>query len=498
MPEVVEGSVIEYKAVIYTTKLINEDDFQFRFGIRYFDPCLYHRLRLNMPVNRKINIHYVRLETEEPEITRVADSLIYEWEIDNVSEIISEPNMPAWADISPLIMVSSFKSWEEFSYWWRDLSQGRPEPNSQITQKVAELVKGKITPEEKAKAIYHWIISNIRYVGLEFGIAGFRPHSAEDIFNNKYGDCKDKATLLLAMYKVAGIPAYYALVGTRIMGKLEEDIPMSQFNHAIVLAEVEGEMVWLDPTVEVASFGEIPGEDQEKLALVFFPEKAKFLKIPLQAPEKNAIKTSMLININLDAAIDVQIQILTSGAVDMEMRGFKYLKPAERRQIVENWVNSMAPGAKLKDYSFSDLENFNIPVELKITFSAPDYLKKAGDVWIFTIPGIQMEASLVGKEKRDYPIIFSTTSLSIDKVEIHLPSQFEVQFLPEKTNIELPYLFFSSNYEAVGKSIFYEGILKRSKSKIEVLQYPEYKTFMEEISRKSREQIMIKVKEEAG
>jgi len=171
-------------------------------------------------------------------------------------------------------------------------------------------------------------------VGLEFGIAGFRPHAAEEIFNNKYGDCKDKATLLLAMYKVAGIPAYYALIGTREMGKLEENIPMSQFNHAIVLAEVEGEMVWLDPTAEIASYGETPGENQEKLALVFFSEKTKFLRVPLKSPEENRLRTEMVIDINLDASIDVQMEMLTSGATDMNMRTFKYAKPARRKRIV--------------------------------------------------------------------------------------------------------------------------------------------------------------------
>jgi len=143
---------------------------------------------------------------------------------------------------------------------------------------VKKITQGKLTLREKARAIYNWVVTNIRYVGLEFGIAGFKPHSAQEVFNNKYGDCKDKATLLIAMYKAAGIPAFYALVGTREMGKLEKEIPMSQFNHAIVVAKIGDELIWLDPTCEVASFGEIPGDDQEKLALVFFEDKAKFLK----------------------------------------------------------------------------------------------------------------------------------------------------------------------------------------------------------------------------
>jgi hypothetical protein len=432
------------------------------------------------------------VKDEKPEISEVGDSLLYQWRIDNIPEIIAESNMPPWADISPFIMVSSFESWEEFSTWWRDLSQGQAEPTPQIIRKVEELIRGKTTQEGKAKAIYNWVVSNIRYVGLEFGMAGFKPHSAEEVFNNKYGDCKDKATLLLAMYKVAGIPAYYALIGTREMGRLEEEIPMSQFDHAIVLVKIDEKLVWLDPTAETASFGEIPGENQEKIALVFFPEKARFLRVPLKTPEENALKTEMVIDINPDASIDVKLQILTSGASNMELRTLKYVKPARRKQIIENWINSIAPGARLKTYRFSDLENLDIPVKLEVTFSAPEYLKKAGDMYLFTIPGIQMDAGIVGKKEREYPLIFFTTSLSIDKAEIHLPPDFEVHYLPENVHLELPHTYFKSSYRVVNKTIFYEGILERETSKISVSQYPEYKSFRERISRESQRQIIIK------
>lgn len=495
MPEVMEGSIIEYKATIFTANLINEDDFQFRFGLKFFEPCLRHRLKLTLPRDRKINIHYVRIEDEKPKISQSGDFLVYKWEIDNIPEIISEPNMPPWADISPFIMASSFNSWEEFSSWWRDLSRGQPEPTPEITEKVKEIIEGKATKKEKAKAIYHWIISNIRYVGLEFGIAGFKPHSAEEVFNNKYGDCKDKATLLIAMYKVAGIPAHYALIGTREMGKLEKEIPMSQFNHAICLAEINGERIWLDPTKETASFGEIPGADQEKLALAFFPNRAKLLTVPVKSPEENRLYTKMRIDIHKDASIKVRMEMHTRGAADMDFRSFKYMKPAKRKQVVENYINSIAPGAKLEDYSFSDLENFNTPVTLKATFSAPDYLKKAGEVWLFTIPGIQLEARGVGKKERDYPTVFSTTSLMVDKVRIHLPSGFEVKYLPEDVHLEYPYTFFNSNYRISNGTIIYKGVLGREETKITTSQYPEYKSFREKISRESQKQIVIKAKD---
>ena len=492
MPEVIEDSIIEYSATIITNKLINEDDFQFCFGIQGFEPCLRHRFKLTIPKGRKVNIHYVRLKDVEPQVSEDRGWITYKWEINDVPEIIAEPNMPSWADISPFIMVSSFASWQEFSQWWRKLSEGQAEPTPQIIQKVEELVRGKDTDEEKARTIYHWVTSKIRYVGLEFGIAGFRPHRAEEIFKNKYGDCKDKATLLIAMYKAAGIPAYYALIGTREMGKLEKEIPMSQFNHAIVLARVNGKFVWLDPTAEIVSYGNIPGSDQEKEALVFFEDEARFLKVPLQAPEENKMEIRMVIDINPDGSIDVEMELTSLGASDMEMRSFRYIKPEQRKQVIQNWINSIAPGAKLKSYQFSDLEDLDTSVKLKVAYSATDYLKRAGNLWMFSIPGIEEEAGIVGKEKRNYPILFYTTSMSVYKVEIHLPPELEVEYLPEPVLLEKPYGSFKSSYRASGKNIFYEGISKRKQTLISLSQYPDYKLFKEKVARESQRQIIIK------
>jgi len=133
-------------------------------------------------------------------------------------------------------------------------------------------------------------------------------------------------------------------------------------------------------------------------------------------------------------------------------------------------------------------------VKLKVSFSAPDYLKKAGDVWLFTIPGIEVGTGEVGKEEREYPMVFSTTSLSIDKAEVRLPSGFEIQHIPQDVYLELPYAFFKSSYQAIDGTIFYEGTLERKESKITVSQYPEYKLFRERVSRESQRQIVIKSK----
>jgi len=152
--------------------------------------------------------------------------------------------MPGWVDIALVILVSSFPDWRAFNKWWWGLTKDRIRADQAIRKKVADLTRNQKTPEEKAMAIYYDVASKIRYMGREYGEGGFRPHYANEVFANKYGDCKDQAILLVTMLREAGLSAYPVLIGTQGgMWDLQEPIPMSHFNHVIALAEIEGRNV---------------------------------------------------------------------------------------------------------------------------------------------------------------------------------------------------------------------------------------------------------------
>ena len=99
---------------------------------------------------------------------------------------------------------TSFKSWEAVGAWYRGLESSRAVPDDEIKAKVALLIAGKATDEDKVKAVYAYVATQIRYIGVAFGVGRFQPHEAVDVLHNQYGDCKDKATLLAAMLAVAG------------------------------------------------------------------------------------------------------------------------------------------------------------------------------------------------------------------------------------------------------------------------------------------------------
>ncbi|MBA3061700.1 MAG: DUF3857 domain-containing protein, partial [Atribacteria sp.] len=436
MPELTEGAVIEYKAIKYINKLINGKEFCGNYPIQDFEPYLNQRINLIIPDGYNVNIEsynpgYVEYELSfSPQIERVEDGTKYTWEFNNVPEIITEPSMSPYIEITPYLCISSIDDWQEVYNWWGSLVVDKINIDEEIEEKTQELIKDKNTQEEKAKAIYHWVASKIRYVGVEYGEAGFEPHYATEIFKNKYGDCKDQTMLLISMLRYAGISAYPVLIGTKGSYLLDEEFPTLIFNHAICLAKVGEKLVFLDPTAETTSFGDLPGGDQDRKVFVFYEKEGKIQKTPLFAPEHNKAYISLSIDIHEDETISGTREINTFGEYDQGQRYWlKYTKPVLIEEALKSTVNSLSPGGKLLSYEISDTEDLNHPIEIKMEFEGPIFLTKAGEDRLVPQLG-GFSTSLVSRDKRSYPIDFRTLDEFEVMVKIKLAENLTVKYLP--------------------------------------------------------------------
>ena len=149
---------------------------------------------------------------------------------------------------------STFPDWAAVGIWYRSLTADRIAPDAAIKAKVAELTAGKTSDLEKAQAVYNYVSSQIHYIGVDFGIGRYQPHTAAEVFANQYGDCKDKHVLLASMLSVLNIPVDPVLIGAGI--RFNSAVPSpSAFNHLITHLSLGGKEVWLDATSEIAPWG---------------------------------------------------------------------------------------------------------------------------------------------------------------------------------------------------------------------------------------------------
>src|SRR5262249_40851997 len=159
----------------------------------------------------------------------------WQWTLKNVQGIAQELEvmMPSLMSLAGRMSLSYFApgvksthaaSWQDVGRWYAQLAEGRFNPTPEISAKTAALIAGKLDFASRLQALTSFLQSEIRYVAIEIGIGGDQPHIAGDVFHYRYGDCKDKVTLLKAMLHEAGISSHYVLVDTH-RGVINPEVP---------------------------------------------------------------------------------------------------------------------------------------------------------------------------------------------------------------------------------------------------------------------------------
>ena len=500
MPEITEGSIVEYKIRTTQSQLINKDDFDIAYNLQETEPVAFARMIVSIPKNRNLKIKLLNPEYNpgnfnlSPAASETKDEKTYSWEFKHIPQIEVEPNMPPKAEINPVILASTFDSWDEIYKWWWDLSKDRILPDKAISVKVNQLIQGKKSPEEKMRAIYNYCVEEVRYVGVEYGQAGYQPHQPSEIFKNKYGDCKDKAVLFVAMLKAAGIDAFPVLIGTRQTPAMEDDFPAANFNHCIAAVELNGKLIFLDITAEVCSFGDLPADDQKRKVLVFRKDKYEIADTPLLSHRENNVEHKTKITLSEDEGVYAQREVKTLGQFDQAQRYWlRYTPPNLIEQGLKEKVQSMVTSGSLLNYHYENSADLNLPIRLTYEFKGKNFLSRAGKARI--IPQFAaVDTSLVAKDTRSYPLELGQPALSQMDIEIKLADIFTLKYLPESLDVKSKWFDYSVSYELKEKAlkVSQKQIIKTRQVPQE--EYAGFKKFLEELAIKLDEHIIVEKK----
>ena len=240
-----------------------------------------------------------------PEVKPAESGSQLQWAVSDLKAIRPEEDMPPIQGLAGLMVVSffsqggssskSFTNWQQMGQWYVDLTNGRSDASPEVKQKVAALTASSPTQLAKMRAIAQFVQHDIRYVAIELGIGGWQPHYAAEVFTHRYGDCKDKATLMRSMLREIGIESYHVPINTE-RGSITPDVPAYQgFDHVILAIKLPdgvvdnsltatlqhpklGRLLFFDPTNELTPFGQIGGYLQDNYGLLVFSDGGELVK----------------------------------------------------------------------------------------------------------------------------------------------------------------------------------------------------------------------------
>ena len=400
------------------------------------------------------------------------------WEVRDVPGIEREPSMPSYRALLGRMELAYFSageplvgSWASLGQWYGGLTAGRRTATPDIAEEARQLTAGKTDFDSKVRSLASFLQTQVRYVAIEIGIGGYQPHAAGDIFHARYGDCKDKATLLSSMLQEVGIGSDYVLINTE-HGVVDPGVPSAVFDHAILAIEVpsgaganyqslitsKGGVRYLlfDPTDEYTPLGTLRADLQDTYALLVTDSGGELIHTPLLPPADNLLSRSGHFTLSAEGTLSGEVTETRTGDHAMRERAeLLYANQQERVQRMERKLNQSLKGFTLESSNIEHLDQLQTNLVLDLKFAAPQYGQVRGTLMLVR-PRVLGEKSfeVLGKP-RHYAFVLGGTSEETDDYEIELPPGYVVDDVPEAVKADVGFASYQSKFEVLGSELHY-------------------------------------------
>ena len=407
----------------------------------------------------------------------------WRWEINDMHalDLRDIPAHPDWESLAARMTVQwgdaavagKDNQWRAIGKWVTTLEANRPDPSPEITAKVQTLIAGAPDFYSKLSRITESIQRDIRYFVVMRGIGGLQANHAGDIFRNRYGDCKDKTTLLISMLQVAGIHAYYVPVDDR-RGIVDPDDPSLIGNHMITAIEVPADVqdprlkaivkgkdgkryLIFDPTNERTPVGNLPSYEQGSYGILAAGDASQVIALPVLAPDANGAERKGEFKLAADGALTGVVDTARIGAEGGSIR--LRLKQNDQKELHDGLEQSLGgdiPGVSLVVFKYDEPPALDKPVSLHYELTAQQYAKQAGPLLLVRPRVVGSDVLPNNNKPRTVPIDLNATGHWHDSYNIALPEGYVVDEMPDPVDLVMDFATYHSKVSAQGKVLHYE------------------------------------------
>ncbi|CAN5566385.1 DUF3857 domain-containing protein [soil metagenome] len=431
-----------------------------------------------------------------PRTSTNAFGKLYEWSSKNEAAIDFEDAMPSYSEIGKTVQVSSMSKWSDLVDWYYDVARTKTRTSYEIKEIVDQILPPAITDESKIiEAVYKYITTDIRYSNVSFRQSGTIPQKARTTLVTRIGDCKDVATLCIAMLAERGISAYHVLVETNTSLLRKTPLPSIPFDHAIVCVETARGRLFLDLTAANVPIGSVPFGDIDAFCLLIKPgEKMPFrLDRSFFTPNNSRVNTSIMMQSDNSALVS---RTFTHTGARTQLYRTAWIGKTRKemeKQIVE-LLSGDYPDVELREFEIKDLDTLSSSITYSMSFHVPQFATEAGDFKFFKIPWYDeySPVSALAYATRVYPIEATMShDTVVESVAITIPDGYEPSSIVrslQRVNPAAEYSF-STNVQRNAMNIERHSVFKRSI--IEPKEYLDYKQFYNDVVKEDRRYMLL-------
>ncbi len=412
----------------------------------------------------------------------------------DIPKVQAEPSMPGYAEVASYVHVSTYRTWQDVGRWWWHLIADQLTPDDNLRRLVKETIAGLATNQDKIRALHRAVLDGTRYVGLEFGIHGFKPYKVTQVLTRRFGDCKDKASLLYAMLREAGIDSELVLVRTRRGGRIAPlPASLAVFDHAIVYVPELGR--YLDGTAEFSGMDELPHQDQGVMVLRVTAAGASLDETPVFPAAANRVERTVTADLSDTGSALVREQLTIAGQAAPEWRQH-YQTPGERMERYGKVWSGRFPGATLSALDITGTDDRNRPIVVTADVHVPR-MAQVGASGAMTLPVTTREVEFVrayGRlSTRKLDLVLAYPWQHSESLSFKIPDGWRIGHAPPLRHIETPFGVFDLHFApgADGRSLEVRSAIGINQYRIVAADYTAFRAFLGAVDAALGEHIVL-------
>jgi cellulose synthase operon protein C len=476
-PRLSPGDIIEvrYRIDDVTVKNDVKDAFYDVDVIQERDPILEAEYVLVAPKSKALTTFVSKLPGSV-ETTESGDQTTRKLVVKELVGVPPEPAQAPGSEIAGQIHVSTFKSWEEIGAFYWNLSKDMLDVDEEVRKVTQEIAKTHKDEASRVRAVYRFA-TNLRYVALEFGIEGIRPRRCALTLARGWGDCKDKATVIVTMLRELGIPSTLVLVRTQQRGDLPPGAPPSLgvFDHAI--AYVPSLDLYLDGTAEGSGSTELPEMDRGAVALQINEGRAKLVRLPNAGPEASPHERRFDLTLAADGTATFVAEKSVAGVNAPSWRG-RYASAGTRKERATKDFSQFFGPVEPSSVTVKDADDVERPFQIVVKGKAAAIARREGEAWsIPTASSLEFGRGLVAPSSRQTELVIGALSESHERRTFKLPGGAKVERMPRATKLSTAFGDLSIEATQEGGRVVVESRLSLKKSRIAPAEYEAFRDF---------------------
>ncbi len=498
-----DGSVFGYEMSMESKTVFTQFPYVFQEGL----PVVVSRLSLTLPAGWEVrSVTY----NHAPVAPQAAGST-YTWELRDLPFVETEPHSPQLAAVLPRLAISylppegnsaglrAMTDWTAVSRWMADLEDPQTDAGGAIDERARALTAGATSDLAKIQAIARFV-QGINYVAIQTGQGrggGYKPHLASLVLEKQYGDCKDKANLMRALLRAAGIPSYMVSIYSGDRSHVHPDWPSPrQFNHAIIAVKIPdsiqlgpvvshpqlGRLLIFDPTDPYTPLGGLPEDEQGSYALISAADRGALLQMPLLPASANRIESVVDAKVSPQGALEAARDVAYFGQRASDWRAnFERTSASEIRTHMERSLARAVGSVKLGAFTHKDARDEG-RLETHAEYAADQFGQSMQGRLLLVKPGvlgIGSGYSLPAKERK-LPIVLRAAEWH-STVHLRVPDGFKIDEVPDPVSLSGAYGKYQATWTPSGNEVLFRQSLEVNDITAPAVEYKAVRDFFDRV-----------------